>query len=348
MKNKLRLSFVGIAILLFAVVVWKVAVKSATPDARRQTMPLVQVELPKQETVVYTLKFNGDVLPIQQANIFSKVTGNLEHIKADMGDRVRQNQLLALIDTTELAQQSRQTAATYNNSILGYQRSKELAERNLVAKQELDNAEAAMKVARANYELATTRLNYARITAPFSGYITRRYLDPGAVITANNSTLFTLMDLDAMKIIVSVLEKDIPVLKLDKKATVTVDAYPGREFFGTVRRFSEAVDLSTRTMPVQIDIPNTEQLIKPGMFATVTIVVDEHRNAITVPTQALVKDENGYFLFAVNDNIAHRKDVRLGIEQNGRTEILAGLTSGDTIISTGQQFVRDSVQVRIQ
>ncbi len=129
---------------------------------------------------------------------------------------------------------------------------------------------------------------------------------------------------------------------------MTVDAYPGKEFLGTVRRFSEAVDLSTRTMPVEVDIQNPDHLLKPGMFATVTIIVDEHRNAVTVPTQALLKDERGYFLFVVTEDIAHRRDVSLGIEQSGRTEILTGLMPSDTIISTGQQFVRDGVQVRIQ
>ena len=348
MTTKVRLAVIAVGFLVLAVVAWKVAVKSATPDARRQALPLVEVEQPKQETVVYSLRFNGDVLPIQQANIFSKVSGNIERIKVDMGDHVAQNQVLALIDTTELAQQVQQTAATYQNTKLSYQRSKELSERNLVAKQDLDNAEATLKVAKANYDLAKTRRDYARITAPFPGYVTRRYLDAGAAITANNATLFTLMDLDAVKIVVSVLEKDIPVLRLDTKALVTVDAYPGKQFQGTVRRFSEAVDLSTRTMPVQVDIPNPEHLLKPGMFATVTIIVEEHAHAITVPTTALLKDEKGAYLFSVSEDTAHRKDVLLGIEQNGRTEILSGLTSTETIITTGQQFVRDGVQVRIQ
>jgi RND family efflux transporter MFP subunit len=348
MKKNLKYIIPAVLILIVLVVLTKIVGKSSSSDPRRQSIPLVQVEQPHRETVVYKLKFTGDVLPIQQANIFSKVTGNLDRVYADMGDRVRRNQLLALIDTTELSQQFQQASATYQNARLNYERTKELAEQNLVARQDLDNAETTMKVARANYEGAATRLDFARITAPFSGYVTKRYLDPGAVLTSTNATLFTLMDIDEMKIIVSVLEKDIPLITIGKKAVITVDAYPGKEFVGTTTRYSQAVDLSTRTMAIEIDIPNNDHALKPGMFAAVTVIVDEHRNAVTVPTQALLRDDKGYFVLAVNNATVQRKDVTLGIEQEGHTEISSGLDGSESVITTGQQFVRDGAQVQIQ
>ena len=147
----MKKSTIGIAcggLLLIALVAWKIVGGAATDDARRQNAPLVQVEAPLKQTVVSTLKFTGDVLPIKQANIFSKVNGNLERIYSDMGAFVREGQMLALIDTTVLSQQFQEKAATFTNTTLNYNRSKELLEKNLISKQEFDNSEAAMKVAR--------------------------------------------------------------------------------------------------------------------------------------------------------------------------------------------------------
>src|SRR3990172_4385846 len=145
-----------------------------------------------------------------------------------MGEFVKQGRLLATIDSTELVQQVLQTSATYRNGRLNYERTKELVGQNLLATQDLDNALTAMSVSRANYENAITKLSYTRITAPFQGIITRRFLDPGAVVTSSNTTLFTLMDLDKVKVIISVPEKDVPSLEKAKLAEVTVDALPGK------------------------------------------------------------------------------------------------------------------------
>ena len=348
MKKKSKIILAIIILSSIAIVVFKIISGTGSTDQRRQSTPIVKVEQPRRETIIYVLKFTGDVAPIQQANIFSKVSGNLEKVYVDMGTYVQSGQTLAQIDTTEIYQQYQQTSATYQNTKLTYQRSKELSEQNLIAKQDLDNAEAAMKVAAANFEAVKIRLDYARITAPFPGFITKRFLDPGALVNSNNSTLFTLMDLSAMKIIIDVLEKDIPLIKIGKKGSITVDAFPGKEFHGTIARLSEAVDLSTRTMAVEIDIPNSDRLLKPGMFASVKLVVEERRNALTIPIQAILRDDKGYFVFIVNNKSAQRVAVLPGTEQDTRTEVLSGLTGNENIITTGQQFVKDGGQVIIQ
>jgi membrane fusion protein (multidrug efflux system) len=347
-KNKLYITLSVLVILALAIVAYKIMTAHAVPDSRRQNIAMVKVELPRRDTVTYKLQFRGDISAIRQASIFSKVGGNLEHVYVDMGSAVKSNQLLALIDTTELHQQYQQAAATFQNARLTFQRTKELFEQNLVARQDIDNADAAMKVSRANFETAATRLGYARITAPFAGFITRRYLDPGALVTLNNTTLFMLMDIDAVKVIINILEKDIPLLRDMKKAVVTVDAFPDKEFYGSVTRYSQAVELSTRTMAVEIDIPNKDHVLKPGMFANVILIVDEHLNAITIPTQAVLKDDRGSFVYLAVKDTAKRRLVNIGVEQNSRTEILSGLNDTDSTITTGQQFVKEGAPISIQ
>jgi RND family efflux transporter MFP subunit len=347
MKKKSKIIILSICLISVAVITYKFITNGTGMDSKRQNVTLVKTESPFHETVSYELKFTGDILPIQQANIVSKVSGTLEKIYADIGTYTRQEQMLALIDTTELYQLYQQYSATYQNTLRNFNRTKELAQQNLVSKQELDNAEAAMTVAKANSDGAKTRLDYAHIKAPFSGFITKRFLDAGALINSN-ATLFTLMDLSTIKIMVNILEKDISLVKTGSKATATVDALPGKEFTGTIKRISEALDLSTRTMAVEIDIPNTDRLLKPGMFATVKLIYDEHKDALTLPTQALMKDDSSTFVMTVNSKIAKRKNIVTGKEIGSRTEILSGLNGSENIITTGQQFVKENGPVTIQ
>jgi RND family efflux transporter MFP subunit len=336
-----------IAVIIIAAI-YRITSAAKTAEARRQPAPLVKVERPVRETVRIQLHVNGDVLPIRQAGIYSKVVGNLERIYADMGSDVRSNQLLATIDSTELYQQFQQTGATFQNAQMTFGRVQRLLEKNLASNQDLDNAEAAMKVAKANYEAAATRLGYARICAPFKGTITKRFLDPGALVAANNATLFMLMNLDSVKIIVEIPEKDVPLISKVRSARISLDAIPERDFTGRITRSSDAIDLATRTMEVQIEFANLDHKVKPGMFASVEMTVDEHQNAVTIPTNAILKDDVGQFVYALDGKNAKRIRIQAGTELVERTEILAGLTGEESIITVGQQFVKDGGPVTVQ
>jgi membrane fusion protein (multidrug efflux system) len=344
-RKTVIIAFLGLLFVGF--VLFRIIQRESGNEASRRPAPLVTTVKPTRENLVRTLTYNGDVLPFQQAYIYAKVTGTLERVFVDMGDFVRQGRLLATIDSTELVQQVLQTSATYQNALINYNRTKELTAQNLLAKQDLDNAQAAMTVAKANYDNAVTKLGYARITAPFSGIITKRNLDPGAVVTSNNSTLFTLMDLEHVKVITSIPEKDVPTLEKVRSAQVTVDALPDRVFRGEVSRLSQAVDLSTRTMPIEIDIENASHQLKPGMFATVTLSAEEHKNALVLPIQAVLTDDQGQFVFVAEGGKVKKDYVKSGWEISNRLEIVGGLTGGEDVVVSGQQQLREGVAVRI-
>jgi RND family efflux transporter MFP subunit len=156
------------------------------------------------------------------------------------------------------------------------------------------------------------------------------------------------MDLDEMKIMVNVLEKDIPAVAVGMHAAVTVDAFPGQTFTGTIRRLSEAVDPATRTMTIEVDMENRSHTLKPGMFANVLLVVSERPNAVTIPTQALLRDDRGFFVYTVARDSARQVRVTRGVEQGDRTEITSGLDDAIPVVSVGQQFVRDGGPVVVQ
>jgi RND family efflux transporter, MFP subunit len=337
-----------VVVLLGGIITFKNASGDASKETRRNSAPLVKVAQPVRQLIRYQLTFNGDVNAYQQATIYARIAGNLEKVNVNLGSNVKGGQILARIDSVEPYDQMEQMAATYDNARLAYQRSNNLLNGNLISKQDVDNLEATMKVAKANYELTKTRLGYTRIVAPFPGIITRRYLDPGTYLASSSTPLFQLMYVDSVKIVINIQEKDVIQVRKGTRAEIMVDAYGDRVFPGTVTRMADAMDLSTRSMPVEIDIPNDDHVLKPGMYATVTLITGEHPNAIAVPTMAIQRDDSGSFVFVANNNTARRKRVQLGAEVNANTEILSGLGVSDSVIVVGQQLVKDSGLINIQ
>ncbi len=337
-----------VVVLLGGIITFKNASGDATKDTRRNNAPLVKVERPVRQLIRYQLTFNGDVNAYQQATIYARITGNLEKVHVNLGSIVKMGQMLARIDSLEPYEQVQQMSATYDNTRLSYQRSKNLLKGNLIANQDVDNLEAAMKVAKANYELAKTRLGYTRIVAPFPGVITRRFLDPGTYLASSSTPLFQLMYIDSVKIVINIQERDVNQVKKGTRAEISVDTYGDKVFEGTVTRMADALELSTRSMAVEIDIPNNGHLLKPGMFGTVTLIIGDHPNAITVPTIAIQKDDSSSYVFVSDNAVARRRRIVTGAEQGTRTEILSGLDGSESIVVVGQQLVKDDGLMNIQ
>ena len=365
-KKTIYIIITGIAIIFLIAIVLRIVQNSADASKRPAIVPNVVLGKVKVGDIDKTETLTGDILPIQQASIFSKVSGNLEKIYVDIGDRVGGNQLLALIDTTIYSQNAKQAHASYSqatanleNAKLNYTRNKSLFSQNLIAQMDLDNSKTAYDVAQAqeesahaNYSNALTQLSYCKVTAPFSGYITKRFLDPGAYVTTStssaSSTLYTLMDLDKLKAIVNLPENDVPLLSQISGVMVIADALPGKVFNAQLKKISQAVDLSTRTMAIEIDIENTGKLLKPGMFATIKLILGKRSNVFLLPNNIVLNDENGNYVFVLNpDSTVSRRNVKVGFQQNNQYEISSGVDSTDKIVFVGQSLIRNGSKVKI-
>jgi len=325
-----------------------------------QTVETAQVE---RGSITSELTFTGDILPIQQTNIYSRVTGNIQKLYVDIGDYVSAGKTLALIDQSTFVQSVKQTEgllnqakATHLNNQVNYERLRILFEKGLTSKGDLDNAETLVKVseaqvqtAQANYNTARLQLSYCSISAPFSGYITKKYLDQGSLVSSGTSnSIFLLANISKLKIMVNVLEKDIPLLEGVKNVTIKADAYPNEEFTGVFKKMSQSVDLSTRTMPVEVDIENKGNVLKPGMFARVELVLDKHDNVIKVPLQCVRKDEKGSFVFMVSsESSAVKIYVTTGIQSDNMVEIVTGLSDTDKVVTVGQELIKENSKVKI-
>ncbi|HEY9165054.1 MAG TPA: efflux RND transporter periplasmic adaptor subunit [Candidatus Kryptonia bacterium] len=367
-KNRKRaFAFIAVVVILLALFSYfRIRANASDPIRNARPIPVVQVATSQRGSISRTIQFTGDIEAYQTANIYPKVNGNLEVESVNIGDYVQKGQLLALIDTTiysENVGQARgtymQAEATLTNAKITYERNKSLLDQNLIAKQDLDNSETAYKVAEAqegaaeaNYKNAATQLSYCRITATFAGYITRRYFDPGVYVTSSTnsqgSTLFTLAEIQKVKIMVNVLEDDVQHLGNVTAADVTVGAYPNQVFKGIITRVSQQFDLATRTMPVEVDLDNSEHLLKPGMFANINLVLAQQNNALVLPVQDVMKDDSGSFVYILaKDTTVHKTYVKVGISQDNRDEILSGISDSDRILTVGQDLVNNGMKVRV-
>ena len=362
-KKKSVYLFIIIAIIL-AIIALKIA--TSTSEKRGAPQPFVVKGNALKGEIVNSLSFTGDIMPIQQAIIYSKVSGNLDKIFVDIGSVVSQNQVLALIDTTIYIQNLKlananylQADVTFQNNKINYERNKKLFEQNLIARQDLENAKTTMdasmaqrEAAYANYSNALIQLNYCKVTATFSGIITKRFFDQGAYINASgsspNSSLFILMNVSQLKSYLNIPEKNVPLLDKVTGIQVTADALPNLIFKADIKKISEAVDLTTRTMQIEINIENLNKMLKPGMFANITMIMDKKENALILPNQVVQDDDKGNFVYVLRpDSTVEKRYVKIGIKQDTKYEVLSGITKSDPVVFIGQSLVRDKMKVKI-
>ncbi len=215
------------------------------------------------------------------------------------------------------------------------------------ARQEVkDASQARLKEMEAILEQEKTRLKNAKIVAPFRGEISRKYVDAGALVSAS-TPLVSLVHTETLRIVANVLEKDIPLLRAGMSAKIRTESYPEKVFDGRVEKVNSALDLTTRTLQVEIYIPNRDRVLKPGMFSSVEIALLTKPRTLVIPREAILEAGKGMSVFIVEGNKAVRRPVTIGYEQERLVEVLEGLNEGDRVVVRGQQMIREGAAVRV-
>jgi RND family efflux transporter MFP subunit len=333
-----------------------------------------------------SLSVAGQFQPYQQVDLHAKVSGYIRWIKVDIGDRVRQGEVLALLEVPELQDQVEGAQAevrhsqsditraqsevvsaesTYSAVHAEYTRLEEASKERpgLIAEQELDDARAkdqqaaaqvgvakasldAMQqqlgVSRATRSRLETMSRYEQIVAPFTGVVTKRYADTGSLIQAgqdNNTQTLPVVEVaesDLLRLRMPVPESDVPYIQLGGDVQVKVNA-TGHTFTGKIIRFSRALDTKTRTMLTEVDVPNRDLSLSPGMYAETTIQLQQKKDALILPAQAVVQSgDQSYVLVVDATNHVEKRTVTLGIQTSNRVDITSGLQAGDNVIASGQ------------
>ncbi|HWH70158.1 MAG TPA: efflux RND transporter periplasmic adaptor subunit [Candidatus Sulfotelmatobacter sp.] len=317
----------------------------------------VQVVQPECGPITRFVTLPGEIKPYQQATLFAKVSGYLKTIAVDKGDSVKAGALLAEIEVPELLAERAKGRAEVEVATLDYKRLSESQKQapDLVVPQAVDDARGKLDIAKANLERIETLLNYAKIVAPFSGVVTRRFVDPGAFIpaaTAGNATqsagMLTLTDFNRVRLQVAVPEMEAALVAPEQPVSLTLEALPGRSFQGKVTRLAYALDEASKTMLAEIELPNPKLELRPGMYASVKIGIERKEQALLLPAEALVQEKAGAFLFTLADNKAKKMPVKIGFQDGQRVEIVSGLKLGQPVILAGKQPLSDAQPVRLK
>jgi membrane fusion protein (multidrug efflux system) len=328
----------------------------AAPSAPPPTMT-VTTTVPKPGAITRSVTLpTFRMLPYQSATLYAKVAGYLKVLKVDKGDAVTEGQLLAEIEVPELLADEAQFKAEADVERGNYERMAEARRKSpdLVVPQTVDDLRGRAEIAKAKLQRTQTLLQFARITAPFAGVVTARFVDPGAFIpaatsgsTPQSAAILTLMDFSRLRVQLYVPEAEVPFIKNGLATTLTVEELPGRTFQGTVTRFSNALDESTKTMLTEIELPNADHALRPGMYASVRLAVERKLNALLVPRDAVVVEKAGSFVFTVADGKAHKTPVHTGFSDGVNVELTEGARAGDPVILVGKQTLTDGQPVII-
>ena len=381
-----RHPIVTLGIMLFVAVVALVALRlssGAKSDPRKNRILTVGTMSPIKQDLDVRLTYTADLIPNQLVNIFSRVDGYIAKIYVDKGDLVKANQLLVEIDHTDYVHAVNQAKANLlsakakvvqqeaavRNAALTLDRMQALIKDQFVSQQDLDtalvNRDAALalqdslraQVQQMDVALAqaVTNLAYASIRAPFAGYIAERNLDPGSYVsgtTASTSTMsrgiLSVHDVETVRTLIEVVEKDVPLVKVGQRADVRAEAYPNEVFEGTVTRIVQALNRATRTMTVEVDLPNKDHRLKGGMFARVEVLVGKHPQAIQIPLDAVSRLEESQYVYVVKDGKAHQVPVELGARAENRVEVVKGLAGDEQVIVSGKDLVSEGAAVQTQ
>jgi membrane fusion protein, multidrug efflux system len=335
----------------------------------------VEVGSAKRGDVAAHLTVVGNLIGLQTVDVAPRTGGRLLGVSVQLGDAVRRGQTIAKVEDREIVEQVRQAEASMEVSRatirqreadlkvaeLNFDRSKNLFARQLLAKQALDDAESRYLAAVAQLDLSKAQQaqNDARlqelkfnlqntvIASPVDGFIGKRNVDPGAMVNTNTA-IVSVVDISRLKLVVNVVEKDMRMVTAGDVGTVEVDAYPGEKFKGRIARVAPVLDPATRTAPIEIEIPNSDNRLKPGMYARISLTVEERKNTLVAPKNAVVDFESKRGVWQPNaENRAQFVPVTLGIEGPDSIEIVSGLKEGDRFVTTGAGAVRNNDQLII-
>ena len=344
---------------------------SSVDAATAQRVAVVPVT---RQNISTTLEIASEFQPFQEIDVYAKVSGYIQKLYVDWGTHVAQGQLMAVLDIPELEQQIQHDQAAwaqageelhraqsaYDVAHVTYQRLVGVQKTNpqLVSQEDIDVAQGkdleandavsaaqeALLAAKDALDKDKTLFAYAHMTAPFNGVVTQMYAYTGALLPAGtssnigNSALCHLSQNDLLRLVIPLPERAVPDVHIGAGVKVNVSGL-NRSFTGKVVRIADQIDLATRTMHTEVQVPNPTYEIVPGMYATVEIPLQAARNVLTVPVQSVQStgEERGIVLVVDGSNRIERRQVVLGLQNATAVEVVSGLSPNDRVVFGEQQ-----------
>jgi RND family efflux transporter MFP subunit len=340
--------------------------RALAKETEIETVPTVAVVNPTPEKPDEDLILPGSLLAYEDSPIYARTNGYLVRWYKDIGSRVNKGELLAKIDTPEVDQELNQAKAARQQIVAQLQIAKITADRweNLrktdsVSAQEADQYSSGYQQSQANLSAADANVRrleqlegFKDVYAPFTGVLTRRNVDPGALINAGAQAagreLFDLARVDPLRVYTSVPQAYAPYIKVGAKTFVTLQEFPGQKFVAAVARTAEAIDTNTRTLLTEVDVPNKDGRLLPGSFGEVHFAVGSNVNKVTVPVNAMLFRAQGAQVAVVGpDNKVQLRAINIGRDYGTTLEILGGVEPSERIVVNPPDSLEQGQQVNV-
>jgi RND family efflux transporter MFP subunit len=337
--------------------------------------PLVEVSVVAEGTVRERLSLVGALKPKQQVEVIPKITGKIERLLVDVGDEVKEGQLLAVLEGNELEQQVLRADASlavanatiaqreaelanakadqargaqlFSDGLLSVQSKDSLETRLQVVQSQLTLAQAQVRQAEADLAELKIRQQETQIIAPMSGWIGRRYVDPGALV-GTNTPIVNVLKLDSMITDVKVPEEHMGDLHAGSRALVAIDAFGGQIFEGRVARIAPVLDAATRSGSVQVEIPNPGSQLKAEMSARIQMEIGSEHRSVIIPRDAVVMRGQITGVNVLEGDRVRFQQIETGGTTDQGVEVVTGLKPGVSIVTRGSQGLQDGAAVIVQ
>ncbi|MBN1885123.1 MAG: efflux RND transporter periplasmic adaptor subunit [Candidatus Krumholzibacteriota bacterium] len=347
---KRNVSLIAFVLLLTALASaqWGCSRSNSTTTDKGKNKLVVPVEIGAVISGDIAAYFTGTatVEAEQETEVVAKVGGVVERILVEEGDYVQAGQVIAKLDEEKIAVQLEQAQANLARLENSYRRNEDLHAKQLVSTEVFQQAKYDYEQQKAAFDLARLDLKYTDIRTPIAGVVAERLVKVGNMILPNQP-VYRVTGLDPLIAVLHVPEKQISRLRVGQESRLQIDALPGADFTGRIKRLSPVVDPGTGTVKVTVEMRDPSRRLRPGMFARVKIIYDVHENTVLAPKDAIMAEDRESAVFVVQDSIAVRRFVTIGYENTTHVEILEGLLPGDTLVTTGKSSLKDSSTVDI-
>ena len=312
------------------------ASNNASSASEKATIPVKVMTITKTK-IARTIDYTATILPFEEVNVAPSTPGRIEKIYVEVGDRVSKGGELFLMDRTQLYQQKVQLASLAKD----LSRLDTLLKAGSAKQQQYDQMKTQYDVVKTNVDFMEAN---TLMRSPFNGIVTGKYFEDGEMYSgtpttsSGRSAVVTVMQINPLKVNVAVTEQFYPLIKKGMKAEISADVYPGEKFTGSVFRIAPTVNPSNRSFIAEIEVPNRNDLLKPGMFARISMDLGEVETFVVPAATVLVQEgTNTRYLFVDDNNTAKRVEVVLGKRFDDKVEVISELLKeGDDLVSEGQ------------
>ncbi|MFP4379178.1 MAG: efflux RND transporter periplasmic adaptor subunit [Candidatus Sumerlaeia bacterium] len=306
----------------------------------------VSIKVLQPQPIQDDLVLPGIVEPYEDIHLAAKNDGPVEWLGVKEGDRVTKGQSIAKIDARVLIQTYRSAQAAEKLAEASFKRIKELFDKKVASQGELDEAQSALDQSRAATAIAKQNLDDATLYSPIDGEVDELPIDVGEFVN-RGQTIARIVDVSRVKAVVNVPEKDVSYFREDQEALVqNPESHPG-ETRGRILRIGLVADPGAKTFPVEILIPNNDQLFLPGMINRVELVRRKTDDAIVISAFNALNREDGTVVYLEEDGIARMRPIEIGIRRGMEAEVVKGLKAGDRLIVKGQRLLTDGTSVKV-